>query len=239
MPKPVTTRTPAWPAKRELHSSAMHVLSRDDVLGRYRRYRGLRTDIQTATLKNVSRSNFLAHAKRIGLGDGKGLFTDDHIELTLVYDLAVYTAKARQTRAIDRYARLHSHAAESDEALVLAALCASWFSLFRVIERSALVGVLFEDLMRGGETWIVDEGLEQSANPDEIFAMRVAPIDPFVVTCGAVVPLDAETGDALVGLLAGGGIEVELAALADDPRFAASVYELAVELELMSRVAYL
>jgi hypothetical protein len=217
----------------------MHTLSRDDVLGRYRRYRGLRTDIQTAALKNVSRSTFLAHAKRIGLGDGKRLFTDDHIELTLVYDLAVYTAKRGQTRAIDRYARLHSQAAESDEALVLAALCASRFSLFRVIEKSELAGVLFEDLMRGGETWLVDEGLEQSANLGEIFAMRVAPIDAFVMTCGAVVPIDAETGDELVGLLAGGGTEVELTALADDPRFALSVYKLAVELELMSRVTYL
>ena len=187
----------------------------------------------------MSRSNFLAHAKRIGLGDGKRLFTDDHIELTLVYDLAVYTAKRGQTRAIDRYARLLSHAAESDEALVLAALCASRFSLFRVIERSELAGVLFEDLMRGGETWLVDEGLEQSANLGEIFAMRVAPIDAFVVTCGAVVPIDAETGGELVGLLAGGGTEVELAALADNPRFAASIYKLAVELELMSRVTYL
>ena len=69
--------------------------------------------------------------------------------------------------------------------------------------------------------------------------MRVAPIDAFVVTCGAVVPIDAETGGELVGLLAGGGTEVELAALADNPRFAASIYKLAVELELMSRVTYL
>jgi hypothetical protein len=179
------------------------------------------------------------YAKRIGLGDGKGLFTDDDVELTLVYDLAVYTAKAGQRRAIDRYARLRSQAAERDEALVLAALRASRFSLFRVIERSGLAGVLFEDLMRGGETWLVDEGLEQSANSGEIFAMRVAPIDAFVVTCGAIVPIDAETGDELVGLLAGVGTRAERAALVDHPRFAASVYKLAVELELMSRVAYL
>jgi hypothetical protein len=161
MPKPVTTRPPAWPAKREFHGGAMHALGRDDVLGRYRRYRGLRTEIQTAALKNVSRSSFLTYAKRIGLGDGKGLFTDDDVELTLLYDLAVYTAKTGQSRAIDRYARSHAHAAGPDKALVLAALRASRFSVFRVIGRSEPAGVLFEDLMRGGETWLVDEGMEQ------------------------------------------------------------------------------
>jgi hypothetical protein len=45
-------------------------------------------------------------------------------------------------------------------------------------------------------------------------------------------------GDVLVDLLAAVGTKPS-AALADHPRFAASVYKLAVEFELMSRVAYL
>jgi hypothetical protein len=47
----------------------------------------------------------------------------------------------------------------------------------------------------------------------------------FVVTCGAFVPLGPEMGDVLVDLLAAVGTKPS-AALADHPRFAASVYKL-------------
>ena len=59
----------------------MHALSRAAILSRYRRYRDLRTDIQTAALESIPHSSFLAHAKRIGLSDGKVLFTDDIVAL--------------------------------------------------------------------------------------------------------------------------------------------------------------
>ncbi len=76
----------------------MHALSRAAILSRYRRYRDLRMDIQTAALESIPHSSFLAHAKRIGLSDGKVLFTDDIVELSLAFDLAVYTASAGRTR---------------------------------------------------------------------------------------------------------------------------------------------
>jgi hypothetical protein len=92
--------------------------------------------------------------------------------------------------------------------------------------------------MRGGAVPLLDEGLEQSAAPGAIFAMRVAPIEEFVITCGAIVPIDHATMEECIDLLVGTASKAELAALADDRRFAASIYELAIELGLMSFVAY-
>ena len=66
----------------------MHALRRAAILSRYRRYRDLRMDLQTAALESVPRSSLLAHAKRIGLSDGKVLFTDDIVELSLAFVLA-------------------------------------------------------------------------------------------------------------------------------------------------------
>ena len=216
----------------------MHAPSRAAILSRYRRYRELRMDIQTAALENIPHSTFLAHAKRIGLSDGKVLFTDDIVELSLAFDLAVYTASAGRTRAIDRYARRRLPASKADEALVLEALQASRFSIFRTIGRCEPAGVLLEDLMRGGTTPLLDEGLEQSTMAGEVFAMRVAPIEGFVITCGAVVPLNIETFNEMIDFLTDGVPDAELAALADSRRFAASLYELAIELGLMSSIAY-
>src|SRR6266436_1771256 len=220
----------------ELHGGEMHASSRVAILGRYRRYSDLRKEIQSAALGNVSESSFLAHAKRIGLSDGRVIFADDESELTLVYDLALYAAQPGRTRAIDRCARKRLTAARPDEALVLQALQASRFSIFRVIGRGEPAGVLLEDLMRGGTVPLLDEGLERSAKPDKVFAMRVAPIEDFVITCGAAVPMDFETFEGIIEFLTDG--DAELAVLADRWRFAASRYELAIQLELMSSIIY-
>lgn len=222
----------------ELHGGEMHALSRAGILGRYRRYRDIRTDIQTSALRDISHSRFLSHAKRIGLSDGKVLFTDNQVELTLAFDLALYTAKIGRTPAIDLSARRRMTVATPDEALVLRALQASRFSIFQTVGRCEPAGVLFEDLIRGGTIPLLDEGLELSAGPGDVFAMRVAPIEGFAITCGAVVPLDIETFAGIVDFLTDGAADAELRALADDWRFAASVYALAIELELMKSVIY-
>jgi hypothetical protein len=222
----------------DLHGGEMHASSRVAILGRYRRYSDLRKDIQSAALENVSESSFLAHAKRIGLSDGRVVFADDDSEVALVYDLALYTAQPGRTRAIDRCARKRLTAAQPDEALVLQALQASRFSIFRVIGRGEPAGVLLEDLMRGGTIPLLDKGLEQSAKAGDVFAMRVAPIEDFVINCGAVVPMNGGILEATIEFLTGGVAEAERAALADHRRFAAALYELAIELELMSSIIY-
>ena len=207
-------------ASLQLRGGEMHALSRAAILSRYRRYRDLRMDIQTAALESIPHSSFLAHAKRIGLSDGKVLFTDDIVEL------------------IDRCARRRLETSGPDETLVLQGLQASRFSIFRTIGGCEPAGVLLEDLMRGGAISLLDEGLEQSARPGEVFAMRVAPIEEFVITCGAVVPIDHATMEECIALLISAASKAELAGLADHRRFAASIYELAIELGLMSFIAY-
>jgi hypothetical protein len=139
---------------------------------------------------------------------------------------------------LGRCARRRLPASKSDEALVLEALQAARFSIFRTIGRCNPAGVLLEDLMRGGAIPLVDEGLEQSAEPGAVFAMRVAPIEEFVITCGAVVPIDHATMEECIALLISAASKAELAALADHRRFAVSIYELAIELGLMNFVDY-
>jgi hypothetical protein len=236
--KRVANMAQALQVSMELHGGEMHASSRVAILGRYRRYSDLRKDIQSAALGNVSKSSFLAHAKRIGLSDGRVVFADDGSEVALVYDLALYTAQPGRTRAIDRCARKRLTAALPDEALVLQALQASRFSIFRVIGRCEPAGVLLEDLMRGGTMPLLDKGLEQSAKAGDVFAMRVAPIEDFVINCGAVVPMNGGILEATIEFLTGGVAEAERAALADHRRFAAALYELAIELELMSSIIY-
>jgi hypothetical protein len=222
----------------EFHGGEMHASSRVAILGRYRRYSDLRKEIQSAALENVSGSSFLAHAKRIGLSDGSVVFADDDSEMALVCDLALYTAQPGRTRAIERCARKRLKASQPDEAVVLQALLASRFSIFRVIGRCEPAGVLLEDLLRGGTIPLLDEGLEQSAKAGDVFAMRVATIEDFAINCGAVVPMNGGIFETIIEFLTGGVVEAERAALADHRRFAVTLYEVAIELGLMSSIVY-
>jgi hypothetical protein len=228
----------ALQASMELHGGEMHAQSRAGILGRYRRYSDLRMEIQTTALESVSRSSLLDYAKRIGLSDGKVLFTDDTAELTLAFDLALYTARMGRTRAIDRCARRRLMDSTPDEELVLQALQASRFSIFRTIGKCEPAGLRLEDLLGGATVALLDEGLEQSAAPGAVFAMRVAPIEDFVITCGVVVPLGIERAKVIIDVVTDGATDAELVGLANDWRFIASLYKLAIDFGLMSVMAY-
>lgn len=229
---------PAVQVAMDLGGGEVHALSRTELLNRYRRYSAIRRDIQSAALDSVATSRLLAHARRIGLSDGKVLFTDDDVELTFVYDLAVYTSEPGRTRAIDRCARKRAPVSDPEEALVLGALQAARFSVLAVVGKCGPAGVRVKDLMRGDDLVLLDLGLEQTAKTGEVFAIRIAPIEDFVISCGAIAPLGAQAFMDVIHFLTDGAPDADLAPLADDRRFAASLYKMAIEFGLMDRVDY-
>jgi len=83
-------------------------------------------------------------------------------ELTLAFDLAVHTAPAGRSRAIDRYARSTRFASGSDEALMLQAMCNARFAIVVVRRRHPSAGLIVTDLFRKVDLWLMDEGLELS-----------------------------------------------------------------------------
>ena len=80
-------------------------MTRDQILQRYRHLRMISTGHHSGALKFLSRPALLEHAKRLGLAAGGMLVAESGVEMTLVFDLALYTAKERRSRALDRYAR--------------------------------------------------------------------------------------------------------------------------------------
>jgi len=229
---------PALQVAMDFGGGEVQAPSRTDLLDRYRRYSAIRGDVQTAAVASVATSRLLGHARRIGLSDGKVLFTDDDVELTFVFDLAIYTSESGRTRAIDRCVRKRARVSDPDEALVLRGLQASRFSILGMLGRCQPAGLLLKDLMRGDEVVLLDEGLEQTAKPGGVYAIRIAPIEDFVISCGVVVPLGGQAFKDIINFLTDGESDADLAALADDRRFAASLYEIAIEFGLMDRVAY-
>ena len=215
----------------------MTAMSREEVLTRYRRLREISKRHQTEAVRYVPHSALLDQARRIGLAVGKTLVAESMDELTLAFDLALYTAPPGRSRGIERYARSAAVAAGSDDEVVLEAMRQARFSVWQVERRHEAVGLVVQDLMRENSLWLVDESLEQTAPEGMSVAMRVIMPEAFAMTCGVIVPVDAMLLDEVFEEVLG-RIRGEADAIANDRRFATTIYRMAVLEGLMDQVGF-
>jgi hypothetical protein len=213
------------------------LLSRAEVLTRYRHFREISKQHHSAALDFLSKDAIISQARRLGLAQGKTLVLDSMNDLTLAFDLTIHTAPKDRSRAIDRYARAVRLAPESDEGFVLEAMRRARFSIIGILRRHDVAGLIVEDLFRGSEFWLVDEGLESSLPDGVALATRLYTAEGFAMTAGVLVPLDIELiEDAIADtpqLLRNRREE-----LIDDRRFAEAIYRVALASGLMEQVAY-
>jgi len=227
------------PALREVSAVAKPavLLSRAEVLTRYRHFREISKQHHSAALDFLSKDAIISQARRLGLVQGKTLVLDSMDDLNLAFDLTIHTAPKDRSRAIDRYARAVRLAPGSDERLVLEAMRRARFSIIGILRRHDVAGLIVEDLFRGGEFWLVDEGLESSLPDGAALATRLFTPDGFAMTAGVLVPFDIELiEDAIADtpqLLRNRREE-----LIDDRRFAEAIYRVALASGLMEQVAY-
>ena len=194
----------------------------------------LSVEHHTKALDFVATDTMMEHARRLGLTVGKTLVADSTEEMTLLFDLALYSAKQGRTRALDRYARTARLAPGSDAALVLDAMRQGRFSIWRVERQHETAGLIITDMMRETEAWLVDENLEASAPQGMLMAGRVFEPEGFAVTCGAIVPATL----ALLQELSSNALRWQQDRPAQDPRFATALYRAAMNSGTMSRVRY-
>src|ERR1044072_270687 len=184
-------------------------MTRDEILQRYRHLRLISLGHHSGALKFTSRPELLAHAKRVGLTTGGMLVAENEAEMTLVFDLALYTAKERRSRALDRYARATPLPPGSDAARMLEAMRHARFSVWRINQRHETAGLIITDVLREAEVWLVDEQLETSAPEGLSFAGRICQPDDFAMSCGVVVPVYRELLEEvtldMLACAAGGG----------------------------------
>jgi hypothetical protein len=115
-------------------------MSRDEILTRYRHLRAMATRHHSEALKFLSQSALQEHERHLGLIMGKTLVAESIDELTLAFDLAIYTAQPGHSRAIDRYARAAQLEPSSDEFVALEAMRQARFSIWRVERRHEVAG---------------------------------------------------------------------------------------------------
>lgn len=204
-------------------------MQRRDVLDRYRHLRAISTRHHSGALDRMARPSFLEQARYLGLAYGQAVFAESEEEMTLIFDLAIHTARPGRTRAIDRYAKAARFPPDSDEAHTLDTMRQAQFSVWQIERHHETVGVLVTDLLRDRETWLVDEALTRCAQVGLAFAGRLFWPAAFAMTCGVVVPVDAALIEDALFDSAAWLRHSDPDQLADDPRFAAAIYRTALE----------
>lgn len=211
----------------------------NEIVARYRHLRAISERHHTGALGLVTQTGMMEHARHLGLAQGRRtLLLGNEEEMILVFDLAIYTARRGRSRAIDRYARSASLAAGSDDALVLEAMRQSRFSLWAIEGWHDVAGVIVTDLLRGGEIWLLDQNLAQSAATGMVFASRMCRPEDYAISCGVIVPASTALMEDLLFRFPGSLGHTDADRFAQDPRFAAAVYRTAVNLGIMDSVEF-
>jgi hypothetical protein len=224
--------------RRNAFEDRAEPLSRGEVLARYRGLREISKRHHGEVLKFISGDAILHHARRLGLAHGKTLILDDTDEMNYAFDLAIHTASADRSRAIDRYARSTRLVAGSDEMLVLDAMRAARFAVLCIERRHEIAGLIATDIFRRTEVWLVDIGLEGSVPEGSVIATRLYTPERFAMTAGVNVPFDPEIVEDLAAELPRHLREKPPAAIIDDRRFAETIYRVALAGGIMERIKY-
>jgi hypothetical protein len=211
--------------------------TREQVLTRYRHFRAISKQHHSGAMDFLAKDAILQQARRLGLARGKMLMLDDMDELTYAFDLAIHTAPADRSRAIDHYARSARLPQGSDEALMLDAMRQARFSIICIKRRHEAAGLIVQDVFRGIEHWLVDEGLESSVSDGSVLATRLFTPDRFSMAAGVFVPFDLELMEDVL-LEAPQLGRKRPAEACDDRRFAEAIYRIALADGVMQRVAY-
>jgi hypothetical protein len=149
----------------------------------------------------------------------------------------IYLPRPGRSHPLDRYARTAQFAPDSDEAIVLEAMRHARFSLWRVERRHETAGMILQDLLRGGEIWLVDENMEKSAPRGVEMAARLLQPESFAMTALIIVPVTSDLMEE-VFTRAPALQRTQGDSLARDPRFAIGIYRAAVLTGAMGSVRF-
>src|SRR6478752_6550493 len=191
------SRLPSRPLARQppvspVSPSGPPLMTRSEILSRYRRLRQISKEQHEAVLDIIAPDVVLDWAKRIDLTQGKTVVSDSEYEIALAEDLAIYLPRLGRSHPLDRYARAAGFVPGSDEAIVLEAMRHARFSLWRVERHHETAGLILQDLLRGGEIWLVDETMEKSVPRGVEMAARLLQPESFAMTARIIVPVTSD-----------------------------------------------
>ncbi len=161
------------------------------LLDRYRRTREVRFRLNHLLVQTIPKKTLDECGLKLGfLRKGTFVFeTED--ESALLMDYCLYYPQPDGRNLVAKYLEESPPPAGSEEMAALQAMTHAYYSLFQITDVERGVGVSVEDLLREEAGFIVDVGMGNSVRRHMMLATRIIPMDGFLTTGGAGLPLDS------------------------------------------------
>ncbi len=160
---------------------------------RYRQLRKISTDHQTILARRAIENVATDIAVRIGLvGHGEMVPLMDLGDLAPALDIALYSKGVDGTSLADRYLKEVGGRLTGDDLAVVEAMTDARFSVFEIIGRHPVAGVVLLDLSTGEEVWLMDQGFEATVPSGYLLALRLIQPAEFHMTTGVVAWMSDE-----------------------------------------------
>jgi hypothetical protein len=174
-----------------------------DLVARYLRFREIGKKLNDVLVAKLSRDVLEEGGRDLGFLR-KGVFVfDSEDESAILMDYCIYNVLRQDRNQVQIFLAQNSPPEGSDEALLWHAMTKAWYSIFAVEKVEPGAGVRVQDVFRHTEHLLLDIGFGQSAAPGYLLGSRVKPMDGFIMTTGAALPLtgDVARGATLIGEL--------------------------------------
>lgn len=160
-----------------------------DLAARYRRLRAAAYNLGNKLASTLPADVIHEGGKKLGLLHGRKLILDSEDQLSVLMDYCIYNVFRDDRNAIDRYLANLPDEPSEEEAICLQAMQRATYTVVMIETLQPGLGAMVRDLRSGEVTLLVDLAMSETAVPDLILATRLLPVDDWVMTGGAALPL--------------------------------------------------
>jgi hypothetical protein len=159
-----------------------------DLLDRYKQIRDVRFQLNNLLVGTIPKKTLEDCGRKLGIFRKGTLVFGSEAEMSVLMDYCLYYRDPHGGSLVARYLENSPPPADSIEMTVRWAMTGAYYSLFMItdVER----GVSVQDLLRDETAFIVDIGLGNTAQRHLILASRIIPIEGFLTTGGAALPVN-------------------------------------------------
>ncbi len=159
------------------------------LIDRYSKLRGVGLGLNLTLVKQLPKVAVPECGKKLGISKAGTLILNNDDEIAILYDYCLHHYRRGGKNVIERYLENSPPPPDSTEMLILQAMMASYYSLFRVLEILTYPSIKLQDLLTGQDIHLVDRGLSDTAAPGQIIAGRVLPFADYTISSGTLIPL--------------------------------------------------
>jgi len=164
------------------------------LLTRYRRIREVRLQLNNVLVGTIPKRALQECGRKLGYLRKNTLVFNSEDDMAVLMDYCLYDPGPDGRTLVSAFLEKSPPPAGSAELVALQEMTHAYYSMFQVTDVVRGVGVSVQDLLREETGFIVDIGFGNTAQRHMMLASRVIPMEGFLMTGGAALPVNPFAG---------------------------------------------